>query len=548
MPKISLTLFPVFPPASSSSAKSNETEVNGQDDLNQTSVTGIPSSPKIPILANSFKYDEEKLTIELTRADGTVRKFVIIRDLTESDLTPIKEKHPLVARKLSGAIDSLLGEGTFSSVRLAKDNNNKFYAVRSILNKPSSSKFSREQVIVDTKRELKLHSRLRSKQFKNITLLIEDAVETEENGETQIYQFLPLADLGNGSEIIRRMTYLKAEDKQYLFNFIVQKLLGSMLEFHQENITVNDIKPENILFTSQLVVSFSDFGAVTYLTTNGARKQASPLKDQRYLAPFSIPNDSSSRDLTQNKYCDLWALGLTLIEFLEPALFNNFIAAVLPQSHCETNLHEENLQNNSLSQSYQEYLECYIFSTPQFRALNPALKSLLEIMLTADVENQSSLDNIYEGMGKLASNEIDQERVASIFKKIESLPDSVFNDFLLENIKGSISTHVGEFSEIAPIVEALNNNHHSDYKENILPHIETLLVNISGENPARKARLTELLNILGNFCSGESTYDRTSNALTKFKGPQFGIFARGLGNSVAEPQFEPVAQPSNPYV
>lgn len=536
MPKPSLKFFAIK--ASSSAAKSNKIKVSGQKDLNQIRTRDTPSAPKIPILSQSFAYNEEQSTIELTRADGTVRKFVILHFLTESDLVLLKEKHPLVARKFFSTTDVLLGTGNFSSVRLAKDDKNQFYAARSILKKPLSPKTSREQVIVDTKRELKLHSRLKSKQFKNVTILTEDAVEIEENGQTQIYQFLPLADLGNGSEIIRRMTYLKAEDKHYLFNFIMKKFLGSMLEFHQENITLNDIKPENILFTSQLIVSFSDFGAVAYLTANGSRKQASILKDPRYLAPFSKPNNSSSPDLTQNKYCDLWALALTLIEFWEPDLFNNYIEAVLPQT-----------QTQNLALFYQECLDRHIFSTTQFEALNPALKSLVKMMLKTDIENQSSLENIYEEMENvLNSTGVDEERVALIFKKIESLPESEFNNFLLDNIKLSISAHMMEFSEIAPIVEALNKNHHSDYKENVVPHIEKLLINISIEDQEKNVRLTKLLKILVSFCSGELTYPKTMNALNDIKGPQFLTFwGEGLSNQVTLPELEPGAKPPSPY-
>ncbi|KTC86431.1 hypothetical protein Lbru_0372 [Legionella brunensis] len=75
------------------------------------------------------------------------------------------------------------------------------------------------------------------------------------------------------------------------------------------------------------------------------------------------------------------------------------------------------------------------------------------------------------------------------------------------------------------------------------PSSSTDQLDISGEH-SKINSLKELLNILGNLCSGEFTYYQTLNALNDFKKPQLNHFLADLDIIIPEP----VAAPSScPY-
>ena len=456
------------------------------------------------IFSDSATLNEEDSSLDLIRADGSVRKFYLLNKMSERDLSLLKKKHPLVAKKLLNSDSSIIGRGTFSFVSLAKDEHGEFYAMRAILSQADiQGETKRGQVLFDTKNELDLHELLKRKIGKEDILLIEDAGLVKKPDGLQIYQVLPLADLGNGKDIIMKMSYLKPYEKTILFNTAVKKLFTSIIRLHLEDTTLNDIKPENILFTSKRIISFSDFGAATYITED-TLKQASSLKDRRYLAPFSaLP---STTPLLTHKCCDLWALALTVLEFWDPRMVVEFTDAIIE------------MPSEATPAMYQEQLETHIFSSPSFRSLDALLQQAFRKMLV--VELNDHLASLNEEMLNIASTiEINPLVLNLVYEKIETLPDSAFNEEIFARIKQGIFEPSSEYPVLSSIVELIDRSHPSELNT-LVPavlEIEERLRSSSQEMSLENKKLNELLKIVTNFLNGQFTHVETLNKLNQFK-------------------------------
>lgn len=250
----------------------------------------------------------------------------------------------------------VLGEGTFSKVRLAKVKfgpNYIYCAARKIKSTESlmtvgpdglpRSPLTRPKVVQMTKSELEI--------LKLITEILHDDPiirdrivfpytyfeKMNSSGEPQIYQILPLADIGNGNDYCLKLSasdYLFKDalrnDYINIYAYMVESLIETMVKLNTNQIFINDIKPDNILFFSDGKVCFADFGSASIRYTNNDKEimlQASELSDIQFKHPknrlykafcksHNIDNVTNTT-LTNN---DPWALGLTLLQLFHPKL------------------------------------------------------------------------------------------------------------------------------------------------------------------------------------------------------------------------------------
>ncbi|MFJ1268565.1 hypothetical protein ACD661_08375 [Legionella lytica] len=503
------------------------------DDLGFSEDQESPSLP--PIFSCSSHYSPQDLSITLVRNSGEQKKFYLRSTLSSQEQVALHNAHPLLAKRILGPLMdtetaqvSLLGQGTFSSVRLAKDEQGTFFAVRAILSKEeliqsiSSQSLSRGKVLFDTMTELKVHALLKAQNLHDSVLLTEDVAILRTLEGIQLYQFLPLADLGNGNSIINKTSFLPGSEKQLLFDYIALKLLAALEKIHAQNVAINDIKPANILFTSTGFVSFSDLGAVSYLDAQHNLKYASILKDQRYLAPYRAlaENASDSEHLKKNQRADLWSLALTLLEFWDQTLVTEFIdraltrryfqqtlpavsASTVPRGvgyyvadtqieakplNAETSIALDPVASSSITRTpktleevqhiYQEELEKCLFTSASFAALPCSYQTLFKAMLNLDPSPNNMTTSLASLRNEHRRLSIDTRTILPLLAKFLTIPDDKFNAELLKYILQKIEELLTILEESAQmrsqIINSFNIYAPADFARFVLPLIEEL--------------------------------------------------------------------------
>ncbi|MBN9231555.1 MAG: protein kinase family protein [Legionella sp.] len=294
-------------------------------------------SPSPSGLSRSFEVDGG-LKIEYT--NGEEKLFYYFRAQSATDMERLQEAHPLIAKRVQKILNEsvthqeksvCIGSGTFSSVSIVLDEEGNFHALRKIQTKEKLEEnmgnrpIERGQVLFDTNTELRIHTLLKNAGLDNLMFLVEAATAKRDSQGMQLYQILPLADLGNGLEVEHKMTYLNPEAQHKLFYFIVNQLLITKCRIQDLHMANNDIKPENILFAANGRISFADFGSASWFdpTTNRVTR-ASSLKDIRFAAPYKKIKHNGDR-LAVELRGDLWSLALTLLYFYNSGMVKHFI-------------------------------------------------------------------------------------------------------------------------------------------------------------------------------------------------------------------------------
>ena len=534
-----------------------------------------------PMFSSSAQYSPQDSSITMIRNTGEVKKFYLRSTLSPEEQIALHDAHPLVAKRILGPIMdtgmaqiSLLGQGTFSSVSLTTDEQGAFFAVRAILSKeeliqsmPNKS-LPRGKVLFDTMTELEAHALLKTQNLHDSVLLTEDVAILKTLKGIQLYQFLPLADLGNGNSIINKMGFLNDTEKKQLFDYIAQQLLQALEKIHAQNIAINDIKPANILFTSAGLVFFSDLGAVSYLDAQHKLKNASPLKDQRYLAPYPplAENTSDYEQLKKNQRADLWSLALTLLEFWDQSMVTVFIDRVLTRRYFEPApwiisastsvagvgyyVEDPKIQPpitrttispmpspssplaaktpEELQDLYQEELETSLFTSASFATLPLSYQILFKAMLNLDpapnnmTTTLASLRNEQDGVS------INTPNILPSFAKFLTVPDDKFNVDLLKHIIQKIdellSQLAGNTLVRSQIINNLTIHAPADFATFVLPLIQNLHFEATSPNqffslrpnPYEKpSSLKEsFINIMEKLCKGELPHYMILNNLS----------------------------------
>lgn len=127
----------------------------------------------------------------------------------------------------------------------------------------------------------------------------------EESADGQLFIVMAYYDGETLAARIRRGPVPAAE----AVNIAAQVARG-LAEAHAHNIIHRDVKPSNIIVTSQNVAKIVDFGIARVLSTTSATQSAGILGTTAYMAP----EQASGGRVDQR--CDIWALGVVLAEML----------------------------------------------------------------------------------------------------------------------------------------------------------------------------------------------------------------------------------------
>ncbi|MHB1221652.1 MAG: protein kinase domain-containing protein, partial [Gammaproteobacteria bacterium] len=418
--------------------------------------------------------------VEFIGADQKNKKMSIFKKINRKDRMALERQHPELAKTLLSSTNAdeidvpMLGKGTFCFVLLGKNEDGKFHAVREILNQQELTSnmqgdIARGQVLFDTCIELEMQKKLKDAGLNDLLLLTEEAVLIRDNKQIQIYQFLPLADLGNGKDIIQRINYLSPTDKDDFFDYMAEQLLHAMIQIHDANVAMNDIKLDNILFTRKGLISFSDFGAACYLNNQNRLKIASALKDINYLAPYAhnMPNCSDSEKLRRYQRQDLWSLALTMLALKDIEMVHRFMSAVIPRrkiflatniganvtplddsqeltafldlsEDCYTSAEYKPDLSTSLLSIYQEELTQHIFQSHSFLTLSTQYQTLFQQMLNLNTDELNLTIDLKSLMKEFNKSAVSHTKIETLLSKFVTLPKPPFDAYIFEKTKSLI--------------------------------------------------------------------------------------------------------------
>src|SRR5262249_19508444 len=128
-----------------------------------------------------------------------------------------------------------------------------------------------------------------------------DSVETiKGDGMPVLYQFFPLASLGNGEDFAKRLSHLTdptLQDK--LFMFVAHGFLNGVANAHFMHIYHLDIKPSNFVIDHEGVAYLIDFGCAKKIEPQDTNNnQATPWVtefckgDNGYFSPERNDNEN----------------------------------------------------------------------------------------------------------------------------------------------------------------------------------------------------------------------------------------------------------------
>jgi len=206
--------------------------------------------------------------------------------------------------KLTGEV---LGEGSYGSVKTCK---NIFtgleYAAKIIEKRPGS--FSRSKVL----KEIEIYHLCRG--HKNIVQLVEFFEEID--------KFVLVFEKVEGGSLLKhiqnKVSFTEAEARS-----IIKDLAEAINHLHAKGVAHRDIKPDNVLCVnsnSTGIVKLCDFDLCSPISLNVPTPTLlSPVGSLEYMAPevadtFIVDDyfDDDEEDISYNKKCDLWSLGIIM--------------------------------------------------------------------------------------------------------------------------------------------------------------------------------------------------------------------------------------------
>lgn len=192
----------------------------------------------------------------------------------------------------------VLGEGTFSKVFLAIDENSgKYYAVKRI----NLKSFIRTSVgIRQLEREIEIMREIKSK----YVVQLHEVIYSDDKG--MVYLVVDYADCGSLEQAINA----KADFTDQEIKSIFKQIALGVKNLHDHNVVHQDLKPANILLKSDGTALISDLGI-----GRSFQSAAMVVGTPAYQSP-EVVDDSCEDEEEDIDPCkeDVWSLGVTLYQ------------------------------------------------------------------------------------------------------------------------------------------------------------------------------------------------------------------------------------------
>ncbi|XP_065176242.1 3-phosphoinositide-dependent protein kinase 1-like [Sycon ciliatum] len=206
-----------------------------------------------------------------------------------------KAKADVGKKKEDFEFAKILGEGSYSTVVLAKDKSNGQKYAMKILEKKHIIK---EKKVAYVNREKEVLSKIKHPLFVRLYFTFQDS--------DKLYFGLSFAERGEITPYLRKVGCFD----ETCTKFYTAEIVEALDYLHQLRIIHRDLKPENILLNEQWHVQITDFGTAKVLEPGSSQCRAdSFVGTAEYVSPEL---------LTSKNACyasDLWALGCILFQF-----------------------------------------------------------------------------------------------------------------------------------------------------------------------------------------------------------------------------------------
>ncbi|TRY94865.1 hypothetical protein DNTS_026283, partial [Danionella cerebrum] len=179
----------------------------------------------------------------------------------------------------------ILGEGSFSTVVLAKEHSTrKEYAIK-ILEKRHIMKENKAQYV---KRERDIMSHLEHPFFVKLYFTFQD--------EEKLYFGLSYAKNGELLKYIRKI----GSFDETCTRFYSAEIVSALEYLHQKGIIHRDLKPENILLSEEMHIQITDFGTAKQLSSDSKQARANSfVGTAQYVSPELLTEKSACK---RNEY------------------------------------------------------------------------------------------------------------------------------------------------------------------------------------------------------------------------------------------------------
>uniref|UniRef100_A0A667YL30 3-phosphoinositide-dependent protein kinase 1 n=1 Tax=Myripristis murdjan TaxID=586833 RepID=A0A667YL30_9TELE len=210
--------------------------------------------------------------------------------------TAIQAPQPRKKRPEDFKFGKILGEGSFSTVVLAREQlTGKEYAIK-ILEKRHIMKENKAQYV---KRERDLMSNLDHPFFVKLYFTFQD--------DEKLYFGLSYAKNGELLKYIRKI----GSFDETCTRFYSAEIVCALEYLHAKGIIHRDLKPENILLSEDMHIQITDFGTAKQLSSDSKQARANSfVGTAQYVSPELLTEKSAC------KSSDLWALGCIIYQLV----------------------------------------------------------------------------------------------------------------------------------------------------------------------------------------------------------------------------------------
>lgn len=388
---------------------------------------GSGVGPHPPMRPNGLGAQAHPLHVEETSFDGV---FVQLgpNDVSYKDRTQPKMVNQYI-------LGDVIGEGSYAKVREAVESTtNRKVAIKILARRKLKRLPAGESTV---KKEVEVLSKLR---HVNIVEHIDYFTIDEKE---KIYIVLELVNGGTLQGLIERSTNGIMPRKQA--QSIFRQLLSACEYIHSRNVVHCDIKPDNMMFTTDGVLKMTDFGVAEEM---GLESDYKILTQSGGSPAFQPPEvKTGTNNASSPVKIDIWAIGITL-----------YIMVTGKYPFSGTNIYT--ICDNIAKGEYQ---------LPE--TLEPDLATLIKGILQLNPGDRYSIQDMKNNswvMNDIVNNEP--------FLPYTAAPPEAHHDIFAQNYKsggnqGGVYSSSAEDYEDEPTMFTLDESEHSNYSTGTVPQL-----------------------------------------------------------------------------
>jgi len=424
-------------------------EANATQPESATASMSFPENSQARLDKRSSNLSHTVITTQLNK------KFELVGSLTQEEMNELRQQTKVEIKADRGKV--VLGAGFFGKVRLAKDNHGKYLAIKKIKN-PSSAVVTEEKV----------HDILREKHIHHV-MIPEASIETvNSKGTPTLYQFMPLADFGDGD--LFRIALLEADINQkergFLLASINRIIISAFEEMHLNGVCHLDFKPANLLFDAKGNPYVSDFGS-SLTQVERSEHYVISATDIVFWSPeflYIKKKDVTGEDMLS---LDNWRLGLTLLHISYPEISLKDLKSLMSETYKKVNQNDSNAPDYLTLATKMSKLIDQIGDQLESLRAPLYIKNIIKGLLTVDPKKRMTSHQAYNEIKKL--HQPKRKVIENIFSKV--LAQRPFAEFVINVRKWCLlekkmieagsavdQSQLGEYKPYFTIVQNVNLN------------------------------------------------------------------------------------------